>query len=437
MSPSSRSVIVAVMAQTDLSPDAGSAPLQREATRRHLEDTLRSWLGAGRGVEIPALPAVYARQLLRLEEYERPERDAWGCWDYEHSESHRVGLLREPTIDRWVAERRRSFGSAGLLPLWPTGKRFAVCLTHDVDLVSTASTLRQVGRFARAGRAPGVAGRHEAVARLARPPVRVLRSLGHRIARSPSTTRTMERSLAVEAERGAFASYFFTVPPGTHRSRYDCVYAPDDRCTFRGRRVRIVDLMRALDAEGHDVGLHGSYGAALEAGALTAERTFLQNATGLEITTTRQHFLRWDVRYSAAHQEAAGLRADSSLGFNRNVGFRAGTSLPFHAFDVDRSRRLGLLEVPLVIQDTALLGPAALALDLDAARALVADRIDAIADVQGVATLLFHPDKLARPDWLALYEFALDHALDRGGWLTSLRTLHEWWTARETALLEA
>jgi hypothetical protein len=426
------------MAQTDLSSDAGSAPLQREATRRYLDETLRVWVGAPPGVEVPPLPDVFARQLLRLEEFERPDRDVWGCWDYEASENYRVGLLLRPTIDLWVAERRRALAaSVPLTPLWPAGKRFAVCLTHDVDLVSTTATLRQVGRFARAGRAPGIAGKHESFARLARPPARVVRSLGHRIARSPSTARTMERSAAVEAKRGAFASYFFTVPPSTHRSRYDCVYAPDDRCTFRGKRLRIADMMRALHADGHDVGLHGSYGAALEPDALTAERGFLQQATGLEITTTRQHFLRWDVRYSAHHQEAAGLKADSSLGFNRNVGFRAGTSLPFHPFDADRGHRLDLLEVPLVIQDTALLGPAALGLDLDGAKALVGELIDSIADVEGVATLLFHPDKLARPAWLALYEWALDHALERGGWLTSLRTLQEWWSAREAALLTA
>ena len=39
-------------------------------------------------------------------------------------------------------------------------------------------------------------------------------------------------------------------------------------------------------------------------------------------------------------QEAAGLRADSSLGYNRTVGFRAGTSLPFRQFDVSAGRTL-------------------------------------------------------------------------------------------------
>jgi hypothetical protein len=193
--------------------------------------------------------------------------------------------------------------------------------------------------------------------------------------------------------------------------------------------------MRTLAEEGFDVGLHGSYSAALAPGALAAERATLESATALELTTTRQHFLRWDVRTTPLLQEEAGLRADSSLGFNRNVGFRAGTSLPFHHFDVAGGRALGLLEVPLVIQDAAVLGPGALELDLPEAQRLVGELVDSVGEVAGAATFLFHPDKLVRPDWLALYEWSLDYALGRGGWLTSLRGLETWWRDRETRVL--
>jgi hypothetical protein len=91
--------------------------------------------------------------------------------------------------------------------------------------------------------------------------------------------------------------------------------------------------MRALDADGFDVGLHGSYAASSTQGMLGDERMLLERATGLEITTTRQHFLSWDIRWTPSHQEAAGLVTDSTLGFNFDVGFRAGTSLPFRLFD--------------------------------------------------------------------------------------------------------
>ena len=78
--------------------------------------------------------------------------------------------------------------------------------------------------------------------------------------------------------------------------------------------------------------------AGLQPGALAAERAALERATGLEIGTTRQHLLHWDVRRTPRLQEAAGLRVDSSLGFNRGVGFRAGTSLPSSRF-IHISRR--------------------------------------------------------------------------------------------------
>ena len=52
-----------------------------------------------------------------------------------------------------------------------------------------------------------------------------------------------------------------------------------------------------------------------------------------------------------------------------------------------------------------------------------------------VVTLLFHPDKLVYPDWLALYEWALDYALENDAWLTSLHGLEKWWRSREAAVL--
>jgi hypothetical protein len=255
--------------------------------------------------------------------------------------------------------------------------------------------------------------------------------LRHGISRTPSLRDTIERSVDVEARRGAVASYFFTVPPSGHWSRYDCVYAPADRCRFRGERLRLSDVMHVLADEGFDVGLHGGYRGALEPGALAVERDSLAAASGLEITTTRQHFLRWDVRFTPLFQDAAGLRADSSLGFNGEVGFRSGTSLPYRHFHVPGRRRLGLLEVPLVIQDVALLRPDGLALDLPGAQALVRQLIDTVADVGGAMTLLFHPDKFLSPDWLTLYESTLDYGLERQAWLTSLGRLERWWAARE------
>jgi hypothetical protein len=404
-----------------------------DAARRYVDDTVRVWIGASdRSIPLPRLPDHLARLLLRLEEYERSERDRWGIWDYASSENVRAGRLWEPEIDAWLAAARAALEpTTALEPMWPDGHRFAVCLTHDVDLLSAQSTVGQVVRFARAGLAPGAVESAERLRKLARPAVRVVRSARSGIARFPSTAETIDRSVAAEAKRGVAASYLFTAPPHGRGSRYDCVYVPRDRCTFRGARASAAQMMRDLAAEGFDVGLHGSYAGALEPGALAAERAVLQSRTGLELTTTRQHFLRWDIRTTPALQEAAGLGVDSTLGYNRNVGFRAGTSLPFHHFDVAAEKRLALLEIPLAIEDTALLSPGGLELDFPEARAVVGHLLDRVADVGGVGTLLFHPDKFADHEWLALYEWSLDRALDEGAWVTSLRGLADWWRERE------
>ena len=416
---------------------ATDAPvLEAAETRRYLQETVRVWIGlrADAGVEPPELPRDLARRLLRLEEYEDERRDRWGRWDYDQSESFRAGRLRDAEIDRWVAERRAELSrSTRLEPLWPDGRGFAVCLTHDVDLISARSTPRQIVRAARAGL--DGAGDDRTLVRLARPAARVARSLRTGVTRAPSARETLERSAALVAERGAVASYLFTVPPSAGPGRYDCVYAPGDPCVFRGRRQRVADVMRTLADEGFDIGLHGSYAAALRPGALAAERETLARATGREPTTTRQHLLHWHVRKTPRLQLQAGLEVDSSLGFNRDVGFRAGTSLPFRHFDVAAREPLELLEVPPVVQDASLLDGWGLGLDSEGALAVVEELLAEVAPLGTVLTLVFHPDKLVRPDWLALYERTLDRAAELGAWLTSLADLAAWWRAREARVL--
>jgi hypothetical protein len=398
------------------------------AAQRHVDDTVRVWLGLRGSVDVPTLPEPLARLVLRLEEYERTTRDRWGCWDHTFSENRE--RLQVPELDHWLATQREELG--GLVPLWPDRRPFAICLTHDVDLVSDKLTPRQVARTMHAALAPD--GRRSPL-RVARPVVRAARALRVGIVRAPSIASTIERSVALEAERGLTASYFFTVPPAGPWTRWDCVYAPDDRCTFRGTEQRIGDVMRTLRVEGFDVGLHGSYESARTPGVLELERATLETATRAPAETTRQHFLHWDVRWSPQLQEQAGLRADSSLGFNRTAGFRAGTSLPFRQFDIANDRGLDVVEVPLAVSDAALLGPIGLRRGMQETRALVEQLLAEVAAVGGLFTCVFHPDKLDRPEWLSLYEWTLDRAVESGAWITSVAGIDAWWRQREREFL--
>ncbi len=407
-------------------------------TARHLENTVRVWLGlrASEPVACPTLPPELARLLLRAEEHESDTRDRWGGWDHTQAENARRGTLGVAELDRWLAARRDELEPvARLEPRWPSGRRFAVCLTHDVDVLAPRPTPAQILRDARAAFAPD--GSTPLPLRALRPPVRVARALRRGPALAPSLRETLERSVELEQARGFSASYFFTVPPAGTWTRWDCVYAPEDRCSFRGRVQPVAEVMRMLRDEGFDVGLHGSYRSAVEPGVLSTERSRLERALDGEVLTSRQHFLHWDVRWTPGLQEAAGLRADSSLGYNRNVGFRAGTSLPFRQYDLAARRALDVVQVPLVVQDAALLGPIGLRAGMDATRAAVEELLEEVAGVGGVLTVVFHPDKLLRPDWRSLYEWTLDRAAESGAWVTSVAGLDEWWRDRERAILGA
>lgn len=401
----------------------------------HLERIVRTALGlrVATPVDVPSLPDRLARLLLRDEERERPDqRDRWGRWEFELSENFRSGRLRVPELDEWLAAQRAELARrVELEPLWPDGRRFAVCLTHDVDMVSRQATPRQIARAVRLGLAArGYRSQHERVwaARA------LARAARFRLARVPSCGETLEQCLAIERDAGVVASYFFTVYPPARPSPYDCVYAFSDDCAFQGRRRSVRDVVRAIADDGFDVGLHGGYHTAHDASAMVAEKEALETAVGREVTTTRQHYLNWDVRTTPLLHERAGLRADSTLGFNRNVGFRAGTSLPFRLWDREAARTLDVLEVPLVLQDGALLGTDGLGLDPAEAEAVVERMLGTVADVGGVATILVHPHVLVRRDVADLYRRAIRQALGAGAWVTSLREIDRWWRKREQQL---
>jgi hypothetical protein len=233
------------------------------------------------------------------------------------------------------------------------------------------------------------------------------------------------------------ASYFFTVLPERRVSRYDCLYALDDPCVFRGKRLRVADVVVQLAEDGFDVGLHGSYHSALEPGLLSEQKDALEHATGLDVRTTRQHFLHWDIHTTPHLQNDAGLAADSTLGFNRSVGFRAGTSLPYHHFDLEQGTKLELLQLPLVIQDGPLFNAVALELDLDLALELVRSLIDVVAAAGGIATLSFHPNNIEDERYLVLYRSAIEYGLERGGWVTSVDAIQSWWRERAGRLAAA
>lgn len=341
---------------------------------------------------------------------------------FAHNWLNQYGLLYEPIVDEYRE------ASGGDRPTWPNGADFAVCLTHDVDLVHPRrprDVLRAGYRNARID-----ADRGDWLGALGS-------ALGHavgavRIGR-PERTRPghyFESWLDAEDEVDANSTFFFTPESTSDRHRSDTVYRYDDTVQFEGAEWTVADLQRELHRRGNEIGLHAAHSAYDDADEMERQRLALERASGTTVRSVRQHWLFHDVRRTPATQAAAGLEFDSTLAVTGNVGFRFGTSRPWYLHDHRADERLSLLEIPLIAQDTALFDDKYMGLDREEAVRYVRMLGERVADVGGVLTLNWHPNSPKPGDRLAAYRDALHVLSESGAWFGTVEEIGDWWRDR-------
>lgn len=388
-----------------------------------------------RGLKVDkGLEKVLFQELSRLPEVEAGTRDQWGNWEWPFSESQREGKLYHPWIDESLAELRHRLMQEHpewpWMPLWPERRSFALCLTHDVDLVSQYHTVPELFKvWYRVVRSSG------------KKMEKVRRMIGSLRALTIPSSKTRidplwhyEDWLKLEDCYGFRSTFFFFPSHVAKPSVWDAVYHFDDHVRFAGRLMRVQDMMRDIHQSGWDVGLHGSYYSATEPGILSNERSQIERVIGERVISVRQHWLHYDILRTPRLQAEAGLLCDSTQGFNRNIGFRAGTSFPYWCWDHRSQSSLPVLEIPMHIMDGALFTTNALEYDLELAIHHCVQLLDRVAKVRGCLTLNWHPNYLNDGKWWSVYKTILEEAARRNAWGCSVGQLYSWWTQRERRL---
>jgi hypothetical protein len=230
--------------------------------------------------------------------------------------------------------------------------------------------------------------------------------------------------LKLEADCDFKSSLFFFAEVVQPWHPYDCNYAFGDKIQFEGQPCTVGRMMREIAERGWDVGVHGSIASATHPGLLRSQRQQVEAILGQPVLTTRQHYLEYDPGRTASLQAEAGFLADGTQGFNDTVGFRAGTSFPFRAWNWAANCALPLWQVPLHIQDGPLLRRWK---TVDAALEICRQFMDKVEAVGGCLSLLFHPASLATDLGFALYRELLLEARRRRAWGCSLREVAQWW----------
>lgn len=334
-----------------------------------------------------------------------------------------------PTLELHIDLLRRWMKQSGAgceeIPPVPDGYRFIAALTHDVDHPSLQrhGFDHTVGGFvARAlfGSARDVCRRRNSLGELLRNWSAVLRlplvQLG--LARD----FWLDFTRYPEWEKG-YSSTFFVIPfagqPGSKGSQP----AP----AFRAAAYAAADIaaqLRELREQGSEIGLHG-LDAWCSRHAAEREREAVAAAAVPRPAGVRMHWLYFD-RGSPELLDRAGFDYDSSVGYNGTVGFRAGTGQAFRPLGCER-----LLELPLIVMDTALFYSSHLNLSRMEAWDRVMNMLDHAERFGGCVTVNWH-DRSISPErqWGGFYRDLVAELERRGAWITSAGEAVEWFRWR-------
>ena len=336
-----------------------------------------------------------------------------------HGPRHDAGLAATPVVTDlmnllWACIRRAAFAAgrplARVAP-WPAESRFALFLSHDIDLWKKRTVRQFVKEILRSGKPP-----------------RTLGEVFRTFFTGPDPW-ALGPIADLEAQRGMHSTFYILAGRPTRHLHGEQIV---NGYPVLKRTVR--RAVRALDRAGWEIGLHGSFDSHRSAASLEAERKDLERLVGKPVVGTRQHFLRFERPGTWRRQAEAGLCYDASLGYHDLDGYRAGFSFPFRPFD---GEPLPLLALPLIVMDGALYEHQHL--DSKDAWPRVRHYLERTRRDGAMLSLLWHNTPfcdLDAPGYRGVYERALDWAREHNGWGAAAGEIVRWWERRAATSLD-
>jgi hypothetical protein len=228
----------------------------------------------------------------------------------------------------------------------------------------------------------------------------------------PSCLGLVQTVVSAAVERGLDSAVYWKA---SRLGPFDSGYDP--------RHERIRDAISCLEEHGVENGVHPGYRTFGCPQELEAELQILRSVIGKHPLGGRQHYLRWCPE-TWVDWENCGLAYDSTVGYADQIGFRAGTCIPYRPWLLSLDREARLLEIPLLVMDVSLLESMQLLGDelLDVVKRI----IDKCRVVGGVFTFLCHNTTLRDESFTRTYDSILDVLTpsERFDWQSSLS--NEW-----------
>jgi len=359
------------------------------------EINVRSWKGHKvffEQTENSALPfdifAAGFYLLSRYEEYLPHIKDRFQRFPAKESLACQNGFLKIPVIEYWLKELVAVIQTK--FPQFkPEPRQFKYVNTIDVDnaycylekgfLRSVGAGLRSVLQFD----FEDVFKRIKVLSGKAKDPY-----------------DTFDYLLSLQKKYKFESIYFFLLADYGHN---------DKNITFTSKKLQ--SLIKSM-SDYVKVGIHPSWASNTYPDKLVKEIDRLESIVNREVIRSRQHFLRLDLPSTYRSLIDLGIREDYTMGYASQVGFRAGTSLPFYFYDLDMETQTQLLVHPFAVMDGTL--NEYLELPVDDAQYLIKELMDRVKAVDGTFISLWHNETVSDnrhwQEWKQVYEFTLEEA---------------------------
>ena len=279
--------------------------------------------------------------------------------------------------------------------LWPKNKKFAICLTHDVD------NLRRTKVY-----------KYLATAKLVKR--MKFKTAFNRFFKKEGLKREFEEIMELEKKYKAKSTFYFL--------------STTKQYPYKSYKIENIKKdLKYINDEGWEIGLHGGYYSYLDLNAIKKEKKKIENIIGKELTGYRNHYLRFKIPDTWQLLAKVGFKHDSTFGYNDMPGFRNGMCHPFKPFDLRKNKEINIVEVPLNIMDVTLFNR--MKLDFGEAWKICKNLIDSVKNLGGVITILWHNrsfDEISFPGWKKIYEKILEYGYKNNAWLTSCEEIWRW-----------
>lgn len=266
--------------------------------------------------------------LSRYEEYLPYKADKYGRYPHTVSLAWKEGFIHLPLINIWLKDLKQA-----LVQKFPSLEFYPQCFsflpTYDIDIAWSylnKGWYRNMGGLLK----HMVNGKWKKV-------IQRVTVLG-RNKEDPYDAYDWLNELHFRC--GIKAYYFFLL--AVRQNGYDKNISPSSK--------GLQHLIKSHAVQ-YSIGIHLSWQSGDNENLLDNEIRLLEQITGRNISTSRQHYIRFTLPGTYRHLILSGITKDYSMGYGGTNGFRASVASSFYWYDLQQEEKTSLLIYPFCFMD--------------------------------------------------------------------------------------